>query len=113
MIHVLVHLAPYAAAAITICGLLSAINRNQDIGQLVQHPVRQVIQQRAVGLQLVTEGGKPAHDRFHHLAVERWLTTIERDIDFLAAELPVNEGSKLFNVVFQLGLRTEHVAHAH
>ena len=78
----------------------------------MQHPVGQAVQQRAVGLQLEAEFRETAHNAFHHGPVQRRFTAIESDIDLLVAQVLVNEGCELVDVVFQLGLGAENLAHA-
>ena len=92
-------------------GGLSTINRGQHVGQAVQRPFGQVVDQRGVGLQLEAKFGKTLHYLQHQRLVERRLAAVEGDVHLFALQVLVHKCDQLLNVVFHVHLRAQHVAH--
>ena len=110
--QVLEHLAVDAAAPVAVGRGLATVDGDEHVRELGQHPVGQVVEQRAIGLQLVAPVRKALHHLDHHGTVQCGLAAVEGDVDLLAGQVPLGEGDELLHAVFDVDLRAEHIAHA-
>jgi hypothetical protein len=71
---------------VAVGGGFAAVAGGQHIGQAVQCPLGQVVDQRGIGLQLEAKARETLHQFKHQLLVQRGLAAVKGDIDFLALQ---------------------------
>jgi len=109
--HILEHLLVHATATEAIGDLLVAIDRDQDIVEPAQKIRGQIIDQRAIGLQLKPETRVAAHHVDHVIAVEHRLPAVESHIHLALADMRRNETIEHFGRIADMRLRIHHITH--